>query len=175
VLDDVARTHPYLATANGHHVINDRYTRPELFLTQPRPTHADPLEAAPPFIELVNPMPLPARQVVREKSLATSLTPTEVEGLVIAVSEAVTNAICHGRPPVQLRLWTGSDRIVVTVTDHGTGPTDPFVGLLPSAAGPPGGLGLWLTHQLCNLVTMDKLEEGFTIRLIAGKPRATPH
>ena len=175
VLDDVARTHPYLATTDGRHVINNRYTRPDLFLTQQRPAHADPIEAAPPLIHLVDPMPLAARQAVRENSPTTHLNPTDVEGLVIAVCEAVTNAICHGRPPVQLRLWTSPDRMVVTVTDHGAGPTDPFAGLLPSATGPPGGLGLWLIHQLCNLVTLDKFEESFTIRLVAGNPTTTPH
>jgi anti-sigma regulatory factor (Ser/Thr protein kinase) len=175
VLDDVARTHPYVATADGRHVVNDRYTRPEVFLTQPRSPHVDPLEAAPPLINLVDPMPLAARQAVREVSTVTRLTATDVEGLVVGVCEAITNAICHGRPPVQFRLWSGLDRIVITVTDHGAGPTDPFAGLLPAVTAPAGGLGLWLTHQLCSLVTLDKLREGFTIRLIAGKPAATPH
>jgi hypothetical protein len=64
---------------------------------------------------------------------------------------------------------------VITVTDHGAGPTDPFAGLLPAATASAGGLGLWLTYQLCSLVTLDKLREGFTIRLIAGKTAATPH
>jgi anti-sigma regulatory factor (Ser/Thr protein kinase) len=118
-------------------------------------------------------MPLVARQAVREVGPTPRLTATDVEGLVVAVCEVVTNAICHGRPPVQLRLWSDFERIVVTVTDHGAGPTDPFAGLLRAAAPPPGGLGLWLTHQLCNLVTLDKRKEGFTIRLIAGKPTAT--
>jgi anti-sigma regulatory factor (Ser/Thr protein kinase) len=90
---------------------------------------------------------------------------------MIAVSETVTNAICHGRPPTQLRVWPARDRIVVTVTDQGRGPSDPFAGLLPAAKAPAGGLGLWLTHQLCNLVTFDHREDGFTVRLIAGNPR----
>jgi len=169
VLDDVARTHPYLATADGRHVLNDRYTRPEVFLTQPRPTHPDPLEASPPLIDLIDPMPLAARQAVREISPTTRLSATDVEGLVVGVCEAVTNAIHHGRPPVQLRLWADLDRIVVTVTDHGAGPTDPFVGLLPAVTAPAGGLGLWLTHQLCSLVILDRSPEGFTIRLIGTR------
>ena len=173
VLDDVAQTHPYLVTTDGRHVLNDRYTRPEVFLSQPRPTHPDPLEASPPLINLVDPMPLAARQAVREVSPTTRLTTTDVEGLVIAVCEAVTNAICHGRPPVQLCVWASLDRIVVTVTDRGVGPSDPFVGLLPAVTAPAGGLGLWLTHQLCSLVTLDKLTEGFTIRLVGGKPIAS--
>ena len=30
-----------------------------------------------------------------------------------------------------LRLWAQPERVTVTVTDTGTGPTDPLVGLLP--------------------------------------------
>jgi anti-sigma regulatory factor (Ser/Thr protein kinase) len=92
-----------------------------------------------------------------------------VEDLVTAVSETVVNAICHGRSPVGLRLWVARDRIVVTVTDQGSGPSDPFAGLLPAATALDGGLGLWLTHQLCSLVTFDH-RDSFTIRLIAGNP-----
>jgi anti-sigma regulatory factor (Ser/Thr protein kinase) len=169
VCNDVTQTHPYLMSADGGHVVNDGYLRPEDFLTRSRPASPQPLETAPPVIELVDPMPLAARQAVREASCAVSLPATDVENLVIAVCEAVTNSICHGRPPVQLRVWANSDRVVVTVTDRGAGPTDPFAGLLPAATGPPGGLGLWLAHQLCSLVTFDKLEDGFTIRLVAGE------
>ena len=170
VCNDVTQTHPYLMSADGGHVVNDSYLRPEDFLTQSRPPLPQPLETAPPLIELVDPMPLAARQAVREASSAVRLPATDVENLVIAVCEAVTNSICHGRPPVHLRVWANSDRVVVTVTDRGPGPTDPFAGLLPAATGPPAGLGLWLAHQLCSLVTFDKLEDGFTVRLVAGEP-----
>jgi anti-sigma regulatory factor (Ser/Thr protein kinase) len=56
---------------------------------------------------------------------------------------------------------------VVAVTDGGDGPTDPFAGLLPARNGSGGGLGLWLTHQLCDHVTLGRTGEGFTIRLVA--------
>jgi len=75
-----------------------------------------------------------------------------------------------GRRPVRLRVWAGPRRVVVAVTDRGTGPSDPFAGLLPAARFPDGGLGLWLIHQLCRDVTMSRDEDGFTIRLVAGKP-----
>ena len=86
-------------------------------------------------------------------------------------SEAVTNALIHGLPPVRLRLWTGPDRIVATVTDGGDGPADPFVGLLPVTDTCSAGLGLWLTHQLCSHVTLDTTDDGFTIRLIVETPQ----
>ncbi len=170
VLDDVLATHPYLATADGGHVVNDRYTDPAAFLTRPRSSIADPLEAAPPMVELLDPTPAAARRAVAAVGHAGRMAAGDVEDLVIAVDETVSNALRHGRPPVRLRLWHGPDRIVVTVTDNGAGPADPFAGLLPAAGAPAGGLGLWLTHQLCNLVTLDRGEHGFTIRLVAGEP-----
>jgi anti-sigma regulatory factor (Ser/Thr protein kinase) len=171
VLSDVAQTHPYLASSDGRRVINDRYTDPRAFLAQGRSPRADPLEISSPVLELVNPAASAARRAVLQAARASHLSAGDVEDLVIAVSETVTNAICHGRPPVGLRLWVARDRIVVTVTDQGSGPSDPFAGLLPAPKAPAGGLGLWLTHQLCSLVTFDHREDGFTIRLIAGNPR----
>ncbi|HYZ38289.1 MAG TPA: anti-sigma factor RsbA family regulatory protein [Pseudonocardiaceae bacterium] len=170
VLDDVARTHPYLVTPDGRHVVNDRYTDPAVFLTQPRSPRADPLEAAPPVIDLLNPTAAAARRAVVAAAHATALRDDEVADLVIAVSEVVTNAACHGGPPARLRLWSDRDRIVVAVSDQGHGPSDPFAGLLPAAKAPSGGLGLWLAHQLVNLVTFDRYDDGFTVRLVAGNP-----
>ncbi|GAA1656201.1 ATP-binding protein [Actinoplanes couchii] len=98
------------------------------------------------------------------------MAPEEVDDLVVAVSEMVANAQRHGHGPVRLRLWNGADRLVATVTDSGTGPKDPFAGLLATGDGANGGLGLWITHQSCNHVAMYRDADGFTIRLIAGNP-----
>nr|WP_230417051.1 ATP-binding protein [Micromonospora tarapacensis] len=94
----------------------------------------------------------------------------EFDDFVVAVSEVVTNGLRHGRPPVRFRLWAGTDRIVATVGDAGAGPDDPYAGLLPTAGGRPGGLGLWITHQSCNHVTHYRDADGFTLRLTAGRP-----
>jgi anti-sigma regulatory factor (Ser/Thr protein kinase) len=190
VLDDVARTHPHLATADGRWV-NPRYQHPAEFLTR-RPTgQGDPVETAfPPAIELIDPTPAAARDAARTATTARpgstappnltgpgtiqveapQLDPDEIEHLVFAVSEAVTNALTHGRPPVRFRLWTAPDRAVATVTDRGGGPTDPFAGLLPVTDTCSAGLGLWLTHQLCSHVTLDTTDVGFTIRVVVGTP-----
>lgn len=34
----------------------------------------------------------------------------EIDDFVYAISETVSNAVQHGRPPVRLRLWAGPDR-----------------------------------------------------------------
>jgi len=195
VLDEVARTHPYLATGDGHRV-NPRYQDPAEFLTRRPHSQADPVEtASPPIIDLIDPTPAAARDAVRTASMirpdtflpdptaastfqmeapqpaTPQLEPADIEHLVFAVSEAVTNAVLHGRPPVRFRLWAAADRVVATITDRGDGPPDPFAGLLPVTDPSSAGLGLWLTHQLCSHVTHDTTNDGFTIRLVVGTPQ----
>jgi anti-sigma regulatory factor (Ser/Thr protein kinase) len=94
--------------------------------------------------------------------------------LILATNEAVANAIVHGQPPVVLRIWAQADRVTVTVTDTGTGPTDPFVGLLPSAPTSDGGLGLWISHQLID-VAHRRHAHGYTVRLTATHRDAVGH
>jgi anti-sigma regulatory factor (Ser/Thr protein kinase) len=60
--------------------------------------------------------------------------------------------------------------IVVTVHDSGAGPTDPLAGLRCAPATDRGsGLGLWLTHQLCDDVALINGSDGFTVRLRVTK------
>lgn len=168
VLADVAQTHPYLATPDGRHVPNTDFEKPTGFLTRRPPAGTDPLESSPPITELIDPTPAAARRTVRNAASGSRLDPDELEDVVFAVSEAVTNAVYHGRPPVCLRVWASHNRLVATITDQGHGPTDPFVGLLPTTNSTSGGLGLWMTHQMCSHVTLSRSEEGFTVRVAAG-------
>ncbi|MGH3909931.1 MAG: anti-sigma factor RsbA family regulatory protein, partial [Pseudonocardiaceae bacterium] len=170
---DVVRTHPHLLTADGRHATNPRFEDPASFLTRSPACGADPLEATPPTIDLLGPTPASARRAVHIASRTSHLDHTEVADMVYIVNEAVTNAICHGLPPIHLRIWSGPHRIVATVTDQGPGPTDPFVGLLP----PPdnSSTGLWLIHQIGDHVTLSTDNEGFTIRLVTSTPNPQPN
>jgi len=105
-----------------------------------------------PVAVLTDPAPAEAREAVRDVDRG-EVPEDEVEDLVVAVSETVTNAIRHGRAPVEVRVWPGGDRIVVTVSDAGPGPADPFAGLTPAAEDEISGRGLWITHQSVNHVT----------------------
>ncbi|MDG4826253.1 sensor histidine kinase [Asanoa sp. WMMD1127] len=168
VLDDVARTHPRSLQADGRHEPSPTYVAPSAFLSAWPPAAPDPLQAGPPRVTLVDPTAAQARHAVR--LVDPGLPVDDIEELVVAVSEVVTNALRHGLPPVRVRYWSGADRIVVAVTDGGTGPEDPFAGLLPSRENATGGLGLWITHQSCNYVTFARDADGFTLRLTAGNP-----
>jgi anti-sigma regulatory factor (Ser/Thr protein kinase) len=167
MLADVGCTHPRTARPGDRHEPNETYVEPARFLSDWRPVPADPLQSDPPRVDLADPSPVDARQVVRDTA-AGVLPAAALEDLVIAVSEVVTNAQRHGRPPARFRVWAGETRVVVTVTDHGDGPTDPFAGLLAARTSGSGGLGLWITHQACDHVVFSRDESGFTVRMTAG-------
>ncbi|MDZ5445400.1 sensor histidine kinase [Micromonospora sp. 4G57] len=169
VLTDVARTHPRVARPDGSHVPTGVYTEPTSYLAEPRPMLLDPVQRTVPVVELADPTPAQARAAVHAADRG-QLPADDVEDLVVAVSEMVTNAQRHGLPPVSMRLWSGADRIVVTVSDGGDGPKDPFAGLLQATNGSPGGLGLWISHQSCSHVALHRGPDGFTVRLTAGNP-----
>lgn len=173
VLDDVRLTHHSVAMPDGRHIQNDHYIDPVEFLSRPRPVIPDPLEMSPPLIELVDPTPAVARKAALDAHAAMRTAAGDADALVLAVSETVANALRYGLPPARLRLWAAPDRVVAAISDRGPGPTDPFVGLLPGVGAPMGGLGLWLTHELCDHVTMERSRDGFTLRLTVGTPPPT--
>ncbi|ONI87240.1 hypothetical protein ALI22I_22620 [Saccharothrix sp. ALI-22-I] len=164
VLADVLRTHPRVVGVDGTHLPNPRYSSA---WTLPS---ADPtsLETGPPLVELTDPSPAEARRAVTTACGAAHLSRDEVDDIVYAASEAVTNAQYHGRPPVHLRAWAGPTHVVVAVTDHGDGPQSPLAGLVPTNRTATAGVGLWLTHRTCRNVTMTRDPNGYTIRLTAG-------
>ncbi|GIF01712.1 sensor histidine kinase [Paractinoplanes rishiriensis] len=166
---EVARTHPRTAHPDGSHPLSTAYTDPVSYLSESRPGSADPVQAMPPAVVLAAPGPAAARAAVCAAATGV-VTPDDLDDLLVAVSEVITNAMVHGRDPVEMRLWTGTDRVVVTVRDGGAGPKDPFAGLLPATDRATGGRGLWIVHQSCNHVTTELSPDGFALRLTAGNP-----
>lgn len=167
VLGHVRRAHPHIATPGGD-LANPEYHPQDAV---PSRVWSDPIEAGPPVLNLVDPLPSTARAAVAVAGRLTGLSDDDTSGLMLAVSEVLSNGIVHGRAPTRVRLWTGPDRVVVTVTDQGAGPADPYAGLMPviPAAEGLGGQGLWLAHQLCSYMTMQRSAVGFTVRMVAGR------
>ncbi len=164
VLDDVARTHPAVATPFDGHVPSPQYIPPARFLMSPQPTPADPLQRKAPAVELTDASLVDVRRAVDDAN-TVGLSADAVDHLKVAVNEAVTNAVKHGDPPVEARYWAGAGRMVVAVTNKGDGPDDPYAGLRPAPHAPQGGLGLWLVHQLCDHVRLDRADGRFTVTM----------
>jgi anti-sigma regulatory factor (Ser/Thr protein kinase) len=165
VLDDVNRTHPLLSAAGHDPIANAGFVAPAVFLNDLADRDLDPIESEPPALELVDQSPGTGRRSVAAMAEEAGLDRPTIEALALAVGEVVTNAVTHGRPPVVLRAWESDDRMVVSVLDHGRGPLDPFVGMVPLDTAPSGGLGLHVVYQTCSLVTMSWGESDFTIHL----------
>jgi hypothetical protein len=167
VLDIAARTHPRIVLPSGQCQDNGRYQHPAGF--QPLPPDPDPLERSAPALELTDPSPAQIRRAVT--SIGHGQVPAPVlQDLQIGVSEAVSNAWLHGRPPVTARIWAASGRMLVHVHDTGPGPADPLAGLVPAwASRDYHRVGLTLIHMLDLDTALTWSPNGFTVRLAAGR------
>ena len=134
VLDAAERTHPRIVLPSGQHRFTGSYQEPADF--DPLPPEPDRLEQSAPAIEMTDPTAGQARHAVSGVGHG-QLPETVLEEMVIGVSEAVSNALQHGCPPVTVRIWTGPGRMIVRV--HDTGPADPLAGLVPPPARPARG------------------------------------
>jgi anti-sigma regulatory factor (Ser/Thr protein kinase) len=170
MVDDLHATHDAIGHAEQH-LRNDRFEDPFAFIGRHRDAPPDPVESTPPAVELVDPSPASARAAVGRSADGRRLPPLEIENLVLATHEVLTNAVGHGRAPVVVRIWHSPGRVTVTVTDRGPGPADPFAGLLPPEHRLARGLGLWLSQQLVD-VAQRRHPDGFTVRLTGGRPPA---
>lgn len=171
VIERAKSLHHSFRLADGERRTNQHYTPPRR-LTDFLPAEQDPLEQTPSAVTLEGPTPGAARAAVREL-LCGRMSQQREEAVVIAVSEAVTNAITHGAPPVSVRIWLADGRVVVRVHDSGPGPSDPLVGLLSAGFESESGRGLWMAHQLDIDVALTASEDGFSVRLRAEMDRAT--
>jgi anti-sigma regulatory factor (Ser/Thr protein kinase) len=168
VLDIVERTHPRIVSPSGDHRASDRYQ--DVLVFEGLPYAPDPLEDSTPLVELVNRSAADARHALTQ--IGPGRIPgTTLDDLLIGVSEAVSNAQRHGRPPATVRIWAAPGRIVVTVHDKGRGPGDHLAGLVPAPSNTSDrglGLGLWAMHQLDIDVALRHADDGFTVRLRGG-------
>ncbi|WP_405533186.1 sensor histidine kinase [Streptomyces avidinii] len=102
----------------------------------------------------------------------TALSAARRGDLVLAVSEAAANSLAHGGGRGSLRLWNtvgtgpgGGAGVVAEIRDAGR-LTDPLAGRRrPALASVNGGRGLWMIHQLCDLVEIRASDSGLTLRL----------
>jgi len=126
---------------------------------------ADPLQGTSRLVELHDPTPADARDAARSLQNTAPAAAFDIDDVVLAVSEAVTNALMHGVRPVWMRLWAARERIIAAISDRGSGPPDPFAGLLPTQGSDSAGLSLWMAHQVCDHITYATSQDGFTITL----------
>jgi anti-sigma regulatory factor (Ser/Thr protein kinase) len=166
VVADAWRTHPTVIDNAERHA-STHYTDPQRIYAE-----ADPLSPEPP-----NDVPVIAvqaddlagvRSFVRHFAHDIGLTPRRTQDLVLAVNEIATNTIVHTQAAGTLQIWAEPQSVICEVRDSGF-ITDAFVGRRPPSDAADHGRGLWMTHQLCDLVQVRSTAAGTTIRMHVGR------
>lgn len=112
--------------------------------------------------------------------MGEALAPLQLSGVVmqelkVALSEATTNAMFHGRPAdtaplIEIRCYVEPARLVIEIEAEG----EPFVPreiILPDVQeGQPRGRGLFLMQQFVDRLEFLPLDRGLRVRLIKELP-----
>jgi len=167
-LAEARRAHPFVTTADGRHGRSPEYAGPD---------HATTLAAR----RLPRPGTIPGtvtefrryrqgdlariRRFVMDRALAAGLTTDRADDLCLAVNELAANSIDHAGGEGMLRMWCEPDRLVVEVSDTGT-LLDPMVGRVDPTVDQARGRGLWMVHQLCDLLQIRRTARGTVFRAV---------
>jgi anti-sigma regulatory factor (Ser/Thr protein kinase) len=161
VIADAASTHPALIS-DGQVTTSERYlsapglpARCDRALPDP-PRHAEALGYSDDL--------RPARSFVASRARSSGLSPARAADLVLAISELAANTLRHTLGGGTVRFWRKSGEILCQIDDSGQ-ISDPLARHRAPAYELPGGKGLWLVNQVCDLVQARTGPAGTTTRL----------
>ncbi len=106
----------------------------------------------------------PVRSLVARCARSARLPGRRITDLVLAASEVAANTLRHTKAGGTMHLWQDEDEILCQITDSGV-IADRLAGYRVPADDLPGGKGLWLVNQVCDLVEMRSTTGGTTICL----------
>jgi anti-sigma regulatory factor (Ser/Thr protein kinase) len=104
------------------------------------------------------------RELVTERAEAAGFDRETTDALVLAVNEIATNSIRHGGGSGLIRSWDDGSFLLFQVEDGGRIDA-PLAGRRQPVLDEPGGRGLWLANQLCDLVQVRTFEDGNVVRI----------
>jgi anti-sigma regulatory factor (Ser/Thr protein kinase) len=165
MLASVGQVHPQLIGDAGP-VRSTSHIDPMAYLVD----HPGPVSPVPELadldIELSTPADLPAtRHRLRTHTAGMGVSRDDVDSMLIAVSEVITNALQHGRAPCRIRAWK-TDRVLhVRVDDHGHNPGLAAAGYWRPASATTDQMGLWVARQLADVVHTQTSPDGTTVEL----------
>ena len=111
----------------------------------------------------------PVRDLVAECAVRASLPLDRMLDLVLAVNEVAANTLRHTTSGGTVHVWQTDAEILCQIDDSGW-ITDPLAGRVRPEVGEPGGHGLWLVNQVCDLVELRTGRVGTTVRLHVTLP-----
>jgi anti-sigma regulatory factor (Ser/Thr protein kinase) len=104
------------------------------------------------------------RTVVRRQAHNAGVAHDRADDLALAVTEIATNSIRHGGGQGSLRMWHDDDAFACEIRDDGH-LDNVLVGRRAPALDAQSGRGVWLAHQLTDLVQIRSSESGTTTRV----------
>ncbi len=170
-LSGACAAHPWLRQGGRAHR-SGAYLR-----TQARQGHPEPAMAVPPGARTMsyrNDL-RPVRTLVAAEADRAGLSGSRRTDLIIAASEVAANTLKHTGGPGLVRVWITSDEILCQFDDSGH-IRDPLAGYGRQSGDEPGGQGLWLVNQVCDLAEIHSSALGTTIRMhmFLDVPQAEP-
>jgi anti-sigma regulatory factor (Ser/Thr protein kinase) len=160
-------THPEVWT-DGAWRADDAYRPPRVHLRECR---SPPPLGGPPM-PLADPWDLsPLRGRIAALGQEAGVDSGSIADFQIAANEVAANALWHAHGPREVRIAVLQGALVCEVRDGGPG-LDPLVAHLPPGAGPANGRGLWIAHQLADVVQVVPEGAGTRVRLELGLARA---
>jgi anti-sigma regulatory factor (Ser/Thr protein kinase) len=106
----------------------------------------------------------PVRALVAAEADRAGLSGPRRTDLVIAASEVAANTLKHTGGAGLVRVWVTRDEILCQFDDSGY-IRNPLAGYGRPAGDEPGGQGLWLVNQVCDLAEIRTSAFGTTIRM----------
>ena len=160
LLAEAERVHPALI-AEGRAEANHAYAGPSL-----APEHDSPLPDPPADVDVLSyrDEPATARAFVRDRARRAGLREPRITDLVIAVGELAANTLRHTRGGGTLRVWGNGLEVICEVRDSGH-IKDALAGQRHPPADASRGHGLWVVHQVCDLVEIRTGQSGTVFRL----------
>jgi anti-sigma regulatory factor (Ser/Thr protein kinase) len=106
----------------------------------------------------------PLRALVASAATNSGLGADRATDMTIAVNEVAANTLRHTAGGGTVTAWHADGEMLCEISDTGYIP-DPLAGLRRPSLDEPGGQGLWLVNQICDLVELRSTTAGTTVRL----------
>ena len=161
VIKSAMATHPLLMR-DGHAAPSSAYDPRTVFPQE----HDQPLPRPPadaPTLAYRADLASPRAYAARRAS-SIGLAPARVVDLVLAVGELTANTLRHTSAGGVLAIWASGSELLCQLQDTGH-ITDPLAGRRLPDPGAHRGHGLWIVHQLCDLVELRSGPGSTVIRL----------
>ena len=162
VVDEARRSHPFVSQAGTRSVSDDCQDLDAMGRPFDAPLPAPPATAdSVDFVAITLPS---VRRFVVRLAAGAGLRPPRLDDLTLSVHEMAANSVRHGGGSGVVRGWADGARVVFEVADRGR-VVDPLAGRRKPGIDGVHGRGLWMAHQLCDLVQLRTFAGGTTVRL----------